>query len=929
MAVTSNPKAWGISFMLVVALAMLCSTHVGMTTQVDNVKEYVLTVGNEELRFTARPELGYVVKTRQDMASIDALDGILKSVGAADISPIRGLGRKGVCVVYSERPADENEKLALSLSNGTVRLLRSHSEVQYAAPLFSSNGETVAVIPEIVVRVKPGTDIEQVQRLSQGAGCTISKRMEFTEQEYLLEVLGPDAEVVFAAVEQLGQAPCVEWACPNTASQPKPRGQAAQHAHAPREQLRADAPADQDANSPGVFPNDEYFPLQWHLHNTGQSGGTPGADTRATEAWEITTGGPNIIVAVFDTGVDTKHPDLINNLVRGYDFIEDDDLADPGPYDIYNAHGTGCAGIVGAQGNNAIGVTGIAWNCKVMPIRIAARPTDSTWDQLTEADLATAFRWAAAHGADIVSSSWITHSSNQPAVHSAIVDITSFGGLGRNGKGCVFLALAGNKSGSITVYPQKYPEVIVVGATDHNDLRCSYSNFGPELDIVAPSGWQVSDEDFARSKGIGSLWTTDLSGPAGWNFDLDPNVLDYTAWGGTCGACSVGAGVAALILSVDPNLTNLEVQRILMRSARDLGERGWDQYYGFGRVDARAAVEMAMNPPPPSFFYVDDDALDDPGPGDPGVSDPNEDGSVEHPYDSIQEAINNAVPGDTVIVLLGTYVGTGNRDISFLSRAITVRSVDANDSAIVAGTVIDCQGTQTAQHQGFLFNKGESAQSVLAGLTITNAYSAYGGGVLCTGDSSPTISKCVLKGNRATQRGGGMYNASGSPLVANCIFSGNTAADGGALYNLSNAKLVNCTFINNSATSGSKIHNQGGTLTLTNCILWDNTPPEVRVGAGTVSVTYSDIKGGFAGAGNITADPLFADPAKGDYHLKSHGGRWDPVSKSWVIDGITSPCIDAGDPSSPVGDEPQPNGTRINMGAYGGTAEASKSPVVQ
>ena len=129
MAVASNPKAWGISFMLVVALAMLCATHVGKTTQVDNVKvppgmacaEYVLTVGNEELRFIARPELGYVVKSRQDTASIDALAGVLKDVGAVNISPICGLGRKGVSVVYSERSADENER--------NIKLLRSRREV--------------------------------------------------------------------------------------------------------------------------------------------------------------------------------------------------------------------------------------------------------------------------------------------------------------------------------------------------------------------------------------------------------------------------------------------------------------------------------------------------------------------------------------------------------------------------------------------------------------------------------------------------------------------------------------------------------------------------------------------------------------------------------------------------------------------------------
>ncbi len=93
-------------------------------------------------------------------------------------------------------------------------------------------------------------------------------------------------------------------------------------------------------------------------------------------------------------------------------------------------------------------------------------------------------------------------------------------------------------------------------------------------------------------------------------------------------------------------------------------------------------------------------------------------------------------------------------------------------------------------------------------------------------------------------------------------------------------------------------------------------------------MTYSNIQGGWQGQGqnNIDVDPLFADPYNGDYHLKSQAGRWDPISESWIMDVVTSPCIDAGDPASPVGDEPSPNGGIINMGAYGGTTKASKSP---
>ncbi len=346
---------------------------------------------------------------------------------------------------------------------------------------------------------------------------------------------------------------------------------------------------------------------------------------------------------------------------------------------------------------------------------------------------------------------------------------------------------------------------------------------------------------------------------------------------------------------------------------------------GNGIVDVQDLIVLSEYLFTDLRIFVDEDAPNDAGPGDPLTSDPLEDGSAEHPFDSIQQAIDAASETDSVVVLPGTYTGDGNRDISFRGKRITARSIDPSDSQVVAATVIDCQGTQAERHQGFVFYRAESAQSVLAGLTITNAYGYYGGGISCTNNSSPNISKCVLKGNNAVKGGGGFSNQGGSPKVTNCIFSGNSAESGGGLYDSSNTLVVNCTFTNNSTTSGGGIHNQGGALTLTNCILWNNTPAEVHIGAGTISATYCNIKRGFTGEGNIAADPLFADAANGDYHLKSHGGRWNPASETWVIDGITSPCIDAGDPSSPVGDEPQPNGGRINMGAYGGTAEASKS----
>ncbi|HCO95570.1 MAG TPA: hypothetical protein DIU00_16745, partial [Phycisphaerales bacterium] len=506
----------------------------------------VITVGNETLTFVRQPTAGYVLKTQNDISSMDTVCRFLKSDGDVKINPIRGLGRKGVSVIYNERPAEENDR--------TIKSLRFYNEVQYTAPLFSSNGETVAIIPEIVIRVKPDTTTEHVQAICEMTGCSIIKQMEFTEQEYLLQVSGPNAEAVFEAAGQLNRIDWIEWACPNTAFEPKLCGQ--------------------------VIPNDEYFSELWHLHNTGQislygAEGTPNIDINAPEAWEITTGDPNIVVAVIDNGVDSKHPDLINNLVPGYDFRDDDDLSDPSAEYFGNNHGTACAGLIAAQGNNGIGVAGVTWNCSIMPIRIRGGGDTATLS--IESDIATAYRWAAVHGADILSNSW-GYVAPVPIIHSAIVDITEIGGIGRSGKGCVVLAVVGN-DGGVLQWPARYAEVIAVGATDNADIRHEYSNYGEELDIMAHG----SAGDL-NSLGRGTLCTTDISGSRGQNnkwgtllygplVDID---VDYAYMGGTSSACPVAAGVAALILSVDPNLTNEEVKQILYRSAKDLGDPGWD-----------------------------------------------------------------------------------------------------------------------------------------------------------------------------------------------------------------------------------------------------------------------------------------------------------------------------------------------------------------
>jgi len=155
-------------------------------------------------------------------------------------------------------------------------------------------------------------------------------------------------------------------------------------------------------------------------------------------------------------------------------------------------------------------------------------------------------------------------------------------------------------------------------------------------------------------------------------------------------------------------------------------------------------------------------------------------------FNTIQAAINNSNNGDIIIVSPGTYTGPGNRDINFLGKAITLRSTDPNDPNVVAATIIDCNGTESEPHRGFYFDNYEDANSVLAGLTITNGYANQGGGIFCE-QSSPTITNCDITGNSAGDEfgmgfaGGGIFCKEAVPTITNCVISKNYARHGGGV----------------------------------------------------------------------------------------------------------------------------------------------------
>lgn len=364
-----------------------------------------------------------------------------------------------------------------------------------------------------------------------------------------------------------------------------------------------------------VIPNDTYFGNQITCHNTGQSFtdghiGTIDADIDAPEAWGITRGCSSVVIAVLDEGVNSEHPDLPNSRqirLNGSNF-GDGDSNNPSPTANSN-HGNACAGVIAATMNNNQGIAGIAPNCKIMPIRIFNSDGTSVSPDLT----ADAIEFAVNNGADVISNSWGYNSSSQN-LHPVIVTAINFA-LNNNR---IILFSAGNTANhqnSNNGYVQ-FPAnvningVITVGASDRYDNQANYSPTNSLIDIVAPSHraypCQIAGETF-------EMWTIDVPGDNGYNSwhensncmnppavgailpNTGTNNLAYTArFGGTSHSCPVVAGVAALLLSLNPNLSYLDVFNILTQTADKVGgytyTNGKCDQMGYGRVNAHAAL---------------------------------------------------------------------------------------------------------------------------------------------------------------------------------------------------------------------------------------------------------------------------------------------------------------------------------------------------
>lgn len=316
---------------------------------------------------------------------------------------------------------------------------------------------------------------------------------------------------------------------------------------------------------------DPLYNLQYHLHNTGQTGGSNNIDINAPEAWAITTG-CNIRVAVIDDGVE-GHPDLNPRVVQGFSVNSGGGGA---PANNAASHGQQCAGIIAAS-HNTIGGRGVAPNALIVPVNLAG--------VISAAELGTAINWAwrpDGGNADVLSNSWSTTFVTADLVN----EIYNARLFGRGGRGAVVVFASGNSNTQFSGvnFPANLNGVVTVGAINKSGSIWDYSSRGPEMDLVAPSG---------NLDNNGDIVTTDRAGAAGVNTAAGAAGDNSTTFGGTSAACPQVAGVAALILSVNPTLSEIDVRNILNNTATDMGTAGFDNTYGFGRVNAFAAVQAA------------------------------------------------------------------------------------------------------------------------------------------------------------------------------------------------------------------------------------------------------------------------------------------------------------------------------------------------
>jgi subtilisin family serine protease len=412
---------------------------------------------------------------------------------------------------------------------------------------------------EVLVRFKPGVSEERIQTITARLHDRVEDEIESVGGLTVIDDL--DGEMAAQVVSEYAALPEVEYAEPNEIIQVDPP----LDAHSIRGRFISSGPLD--------GPNDPLLSEQWGLINTGQREGRADADIGARSAWEKTQGSRKVVVAVLDSGVDYTHPDLLNNmwhrpadvemyvdpqlgLIDDYNgFSAVDNARDPMDE---NGHGTHCAGIVGAEGDNNLGITGVNWQVEIMPLKFMGRGGFGTTKDAIESINYVIARKSEGINIRVISASWGSRSKSK-----ALEDVIRKAGEAD----ILFVAAAGNDSEDADRtphFPANYqlPNVVSVAALDRRDELASFSNYGAKNVHVAAPG-----------KEILSTW-------------LDGGYEEHS---GTSMATPFVAGVAALVLSAEPNLTVKELRERLINSVDKLDALRGKVVSG-GRINAARAV---------------------------------------------------------------------------------------------------------------------------------------------------------------------------------------------------------------------------------------------------------------------------------------------------------------------------------------------------
>lgn len=522
-----------------------------------NLESTILeTKGESELFYYYFDEKIYLVE-RQDLVFIRFVDKKARDGFLSELREVSSLRVWDSAQSLLQAKDDSFNILVLEATNGMIPReqvieIGAQNGVITASYCMDYSGSILAVNNEFSVKLKQSSDYGKLEELISSFGYVLYHRDWFDSDEYFVQVPKDSEFDVIQSSILFYETGFFEY------------------------------------TSPDFFAfntkcsNDTNFNLQWGLKNTGQYG-TSGIDINIESAWSITEGDGDIIVAVLDDGVELSHPDLSGNIVTGYDPI-----SNLGGAPVLNEdnHGTLVAGVIGAIKDNGIGISGVAPGCKIMPVRV--------WysDFFSYSAAVAGFNWASSNGADVINCSWGV-GSPCPSLTSAINTVI---GSGRSGKGCVVVFSSGNTEssdyGSVS-YPASLSGVMAVGAIDLDGKRmvCSSagsnynsSNYGTELDVVAPGVF---------------IPTTDRSGTLG----LDSSAY-YNYFNCTSSAAPHVAGVAALILSEYPDLTQSQVRRAIELGCSSLN--GYSYYsdsgypsgmrngeVGYGLVDAYQALLRA------------------------------------------------------------------------------------------------------------------------------------------------------------------------------------------------------------------------------------------------------------------------------------------------------------------------------------------------